>query len=382
MQHRKWICAPLLALMACGSGPAASDTHQGADRPFAVETIARFDEPWAMTFIGKGPYALITEKGGRLILFNSRDRSRQLVSGVPQVAYGGQGGFGDVVMAPDDGKDNKYPLYLSWAEPGPKGTRGAAVRRATLVIGKTAQIRDLQIIWRQSPKVSGTGHFGHRLAFSPDGRYLFISSGERQKLSPAQDMSSNLGKIVRLRQDGTVPPDNPFADRGGVTAQIWSLGHRNGLGLAFDSRGRLWESEMGPSGGDEVNLILPSRNYGWPLASNGSHYSGADIPDHRAGDGFEASKAWWNPSISPSSLAYYDADLFPDWKESLFTGALSGEALIRLKIEGDRLVKADHWAMDARIREVEVGPDGALWLLTDGPDAELLRLTPLGPDRR
>lgn len=234
------------------------------------------------------------------------------------------------------------------------------------------------MIWRQQPKTSGSGHFGHRLAFSSDGQYLFVSSGERQKFDPAQDLGTNLGKIVRLTPDGTPAPGNPWADRGGVTAQLWSHGHRNPLGLAFDAAGNLWSSEMGPRGGDELNLIEPGNNYGWPKASNGSHYDGRDIPDHRAGDGFAAPAVFWNPSISPSSLMIYSGSAFPQWQGDAFIGALSGEALIRIDLDGTTATLADTWGLNARIREVEQAPDGTIWLLEDAPSGRLLRLSPPG----
>ena len=241
-------------------------------------------------------------------------------------------------------------------------------------------LKDVKVIWRQAPKVQGRGHYGHRLALSPDGKYLFIASGERQKFDPAQDMNSNLGKILRIFPDGTVPKDNPFYDATNpVKSQIWSLGHRNPLGLTFDDKGQLWNQEMGPRHGDELNLIKRGANYGYPKVSNGSHYDGRDIPDHAPGDGFEAPKAFWVPAISPGGLMFYNADLFPKWKGSLFIGGLGGEALVRVKVNGENVEKADHWPMGARIREVEQGPDGAVWLLEDGEKGRLLKLTPTKP---
>ncbi len=371
---------------ASPANAAVADVAEGGHResgarPFISTPVASFDEPWAMTFLGKGPYALVTEKKGRLLLIDSRTGAKREVRGVPEVDHGGQGGFGDVVAAPDDDPDdNRFPLYLSWAEAGANDTRGAAVARAELVVdgmeNGPASLTGLRVIWRQEPKVSGRGHFSHRVTIAPDGRHIFISSGERQKFDPAQDMGTNLGKIVRLTLDGGTPPDNPFAQQGGVTAQIWSLGHRNVLGLTFDKTGQLWDDEMGPEGGDEVNLVTRGGNYGWPKASNGSHYGGKDIPDHAPGDGFLSPKAWWNPSVSPAGMAYYDGALFPHWRHSLLVGALSGQALMRLKIEGDQLIKSNFWSMGARIREVEVGPDGTVWLLEDGPEGKLLKLTP------
>lgn len=373
---------------AAASSPAMDGGfRESPRRPFVATPVATFEEPWAMTFIAGGPWALVTERKGKLILIDTQNGSKHEVSGAPPVDYGGQGGFGDVVAAPDpDPTDKIHPIYLSWAEAGTGDTRGAVVARANLTINSMAErigaLSDLRIIWRQTPKVTGRGHFSHRIAIAPDGRHIFISSGERQKFDPAQDMAGNLGKIIRLNLDGSVPADNPFAGADGkadgIAAQVWALGVRNALGLAFDRQGRLWENEMGPQGGDEVNLIERGGNYGYPKVSNGSHYGGRDIPDHAPGDGFIAPKAWWNPSISPGGMAWYDGALFPQWKDSLLLGALSGQALIRLKVEGDRVTKADHWPMKARIREVETGPDGALWLLEDGAGGRLLRLTPGG----
>ena len=363
---------PLLLLLSACSGGAAS----AAERPFQVQEIGQFDEPWAMTFLPNGDL-LVTEKRGRLKLRRADGRVLD-VAGVPEVSYGGQGGLGDVVLHP--GFAQNRLVYLSWIEAGDNGTRGAVVGRAHFNFGESGpSLSDLQLIWRQQPKMDGGGHFSHRIAFGPDGK-LYISSGERQHFDPAQDMSGNLGKVVRLNDDGSVPADNPFAARGGVTAQIWTLGHRNLLGLAFDAGGRLWEVEMGPMGGDEVNLIQRGRNYGWPRASNGSNYDGSDIPDHRAGDGFEPPKVWWNPSISPASIMIYSGAMFPQWRGDAFVGALSGEALIRVHLDGENASKADQWPMNARIREVEQAPDGAIWLLQDGPSGgRLLRLTPRQP---
>lgn len=341
-------------------------------RPFVVEDLGRFDEPWAMAFLPGGDL-LISQRGGELLLRRASGVAVP-VSGTPQVVHEGQGGLGDVIVSPTFATDRT--IYLSWAEAGPDQTAGAAVGRARLRDGADAALDGLTVLWRQQPKVAGRGHYGHRLAVSPDGQYLFVSSGERQAFAPAQDLSGNLGKIVRLDLDGRPAPENPFQGSGGVAAQVWTLGHRNPLGLAFDGEGNLWESEMGPQGGDEINLIVPGRNYGWPTVSNGSHYGGADIPDHRTGDGFEPPRVWWNPSISPSSLMVYTGALFPQWQGDAFVGALSGRALIRVDLNGTDARMADHWGMGQRIREVEQAPDGSLWLLEDGPSGRLLRLTP------
>ena len=236
-------------------------------------------------------------------------------------------------------------------------------------------LENLAIIWRQD-KATGDGHFRHRRAISPDEEYLFVTSGERQKKDPAQDLTTNLGEVLRLNLDGTPAAENPFSDRGGVSAQIWSYGHRNPLGIAFDESGQLWASEMGPKGGDELNLIHEGMNYGWPAASNGSDYSGPDIPDHTASDGFEAPAVWWTPSVSPGSLMIYTGDKFDAWTGDAFLGALSGEALIRVDLEGPTAKYADQWEMGQRIREVEQSTDGSIWLLEDGPGGRLLNLTP------
>ena len=235
----------------------------------------------------------------------------------------------------------------------------------------------MQVIWRQVPKVTGRGHYGHRLLFSPDGS-LFISSGDRQKFDPAQDLDGNLGKIIRLNDDGSVPEGNPFADRGGVAAQIWSLGHRNPLGLDFDAEGQLWNTEMGPEGGDELNRVLPGKNYGYPVVSIGDHYDGRDIPDHDTRPEFEAPQLWWTPVISPGDFMIYQGELFPDWRGDGFAAGLSSKALVRIRFEGDGALEAERYGMGRRIRAVSEGPDGAIWLLQDGPGGKLLRLTPMG----
>jgi glucose/arabinose dehydrogenase len=372
MPRIRFALLPAIALAACS---ASGGGLLAQARPFEVENLAQFAEPWAMTFLPNGDL-LVTEKRGALKLRRADGRILE-VAGVPQVSYGGQGGMGDVVLHP--GFAGNHLVYLSWIEAGEGETRGAVVGRARLNLGEAgASLSDLQVIWRQAPKLEGGGHFSHRIAFGPDGK-LYISSGERQAFDPAQDMSGNLGKVVRLNDDGTVPADNPWSAQGGVTAQLWSAGHRNLLGLAFDGAGNLWEVEMGPQGGDELNLVRRGLNYGWPRVSNGSHYDGRDIPDHGAGDGFEPPKVWWNPSISPSSLIVYSGAMFPEWRGDALIGALSGTALIRVDLNGTNAAKADQWDMGARIREVEQAPDGAVWLLEDqrgGGGGRLLRLTP------
>lgn len=370
---------PTTAATATSPGTAATTQAPAAAAPRAVSTaeVARFDQPWAARFLPGTPWLAVTEKPGRLVLRDLAAGRSITVEGTPQVDDAGQGGLGDIVPAPGyDGSSNRT-IYLTWAQSGDGGTAGAAMGRGTLEItGGSARLVDFQQIWQQSPKVNGSGHYGHRIAFSPDGRYLFLTSGERQKMDPAQDLSTNLGKVLRLNLDGTPAAGNPFADRGGVAAQVWSLGHRNPLGLAFDSGGRLWSSEMGPRGGDEVNLVERGGNYGWPKVSDGTHYDGRDIPDHAPGDGFVAPKVSWNPSISPSSLLIYAGSAVPGWTGDAFIGALSGQALIRVDLSGETATKADQWDLGTRIRDVVQGPDGTLYALEDGSSGRLLRITP------
>jgi glucose/arabinose dehydrogenase len=369
---------PLLLLAACntGGGSDAAAAPQASDsRPFQVRPIATFDEPWAMAFLpGPGPRALITERKGKLKLLWSDSGRVGDVAGAPAVDYGGQGGFGDVVLHPRFAQ-NKW-VYLSWVEAGEGDRRGAVVGRAKfLEDGNRPRLEGLQILYRQSPKLTGRGHYGHRIAFGPDGK-LYISNGERQEFTPAQDMSANLGKVVRLNDDGTIPADNPYASRGGVTAQIWSIGHRNPLGLAFDGSGRLWDIEMGPKGGDELNLVERGRNYGYPIVSNGDHYDGKDIPDHKTRPEFAAPKVWWTPVISPGDMIFYSGTAFPAWRGDILVAGLSSKALIRVDVDGANAREAERWDMGKRIREVEQGPGGSVYLLEDEAGGRLLKLTP------
>ena len=342
------------------------------DHPFAIEPVAEFDQPWAMAFLPDGRL-LVTEKPGRLYVVG-KDGSKAEVGGVPDVDYGGQGGLGDVALHPD--YEQNGLVYLSYVEAGDGRIRGAAVAFATFdASGARPTLGSPQVIWRQVPKLSGKGHYGHRLLFSDDG-YLFISSGERQEFDPAPDMQSNRGKIVRLNDDGSIPDDNPVAQQGGVPAQSWTSGHRNPLGIAFDLEGRLWNTEMGPRGGDELNLVIKGENYGYPEVSNGRHYSFLPIPDHDTRPEFAAPKTWWTPVISPGGLMFYSGDRFADWKGDAFIPGLSSRALVRVEIDGDTAREAERFEMGQRIRAVQQGPDGAIWLLEDGPGGRLLRLTP------
>lgn len=366
------------APQAAAAPPARAGESGGSSTdagPFQATEFARFDEPWAMTFLPDGRL-LVTEKAGHLKLFDPASRRSGEIGGVPRVAYGGQGGLGDVALHPGFA-DNRW-VYFSYAEAGEGGKRGAVVARARLALDADGggRLSAPELIWRQMPKVEGGGHYSHRIAFAPDGK-LFISSGERQKFEPAQDMQSNLGKIVRLEDDGRVPADNPFAAQGGVAAQVWTLGHRNVLGLAFDGQGRLWNNEMGPKGGDEFNLIAKGDNYGYPRVSNGDHYNGRPIPDHDTAPEYHAPAASWTPVISPSSLVFYSGRMFPQWQGRALIGGLSSQSLVVVKIDGERAREETRYHMGNRIREVEQGPDGAIWLLEDKAGARLLKLTPV-----
>ena len=385
---------PALSLLALATAACTGSAGDGVDtanananaaapgaappaRPFRIEPVGEFREPWAMAFLPGTEQALITEKNGRLLLWTRSGEAAAVtaVAGAPEVDYGGQGGLGDVIAHPDFQRNRL--VYLSWAEAGEGDTRGATVGRARLSApGQPPRLEGLQVIWRQTPKVTGRGHYGHRLALRSG--YLFITNGDRQKFEPAQDPAQHLGKIVRLREDGSTPPDNPWTSSGGVTAQLWTMGHRNSLGIAFDSAGRLWQHEMGPEGGDEFNLIERGANYGYPAVSNCSHYGGRDIPDHSTRPEFNAPEITWTPVISPSSLIFYTGGMFPDWRGNALIGGLSGQALVRVVVDGENAREAERWDMGQRIREVEQGPDGAVYLLEDerrGEGGRLLRLT-------
>ncbi|WP_420143766.1 PQQ-dependent sugar dehydrogenase [Sphingobium sp.] len=376
MRHMTLAALPLL-LIACSGDGANSQTTSPDAKPFKTSVIADFDSPWAMTFLPDGR-ALVTEKAGEMILFDPANGTKIPVAGIPKVDSAGQGALMDVVLSPTFAKDKV--VYFSFSEER-DGLKGVALARGKFnqASDGTTKLDGVTVIFRASPYVDGNGHYSGRIAFSPDGKYLFFTNGERQKFDPAQDPKATLGKVLRLNLDGTPAAGNPLSAKGFHPA-IWSYGHRNLLGIAFDKDGRLWEQEMGPKGGDEVNLIKPGLNYGWPKASNGDHYDGRDIPDHKPGDGFEAPKISWNPVISPGGLLYYTGSAFPQWKGSLFIGGLSSQSLVRVKLNGVNAEKADQWDMGARIREVEQGPDGALCLLEDGGKSQgrMLKLTPAG----
>ena len=374
---------PVLALAACSvSGNVSAQAREAqpgiAAEIFTVEEMGRFAEPWAMTFLPNG-IALITEKQGvmRFVDFGSGTPRTGSISGVPEVDHGGQGGLGDVVAHP--GFTENGTIYFSYADAGDGDTPGAVMARARLVMDEagTGRLEDVETIWRQLPRTARRGHYGHRIVFGPEG-YLYIASGDRMEPELVQDMTNNLGTIVRLNDDGSVPADNPFADRGGIAAEIWSHGHRNPLGLAFAPDGRLWGAEHGPAGGDELNLVERGVNYGWPTVSDGDHYDGRPIPDHDTVAGFGKPAIVWTPVIAPGGMIFYTGDMFADWQGDALIAGLSTHALIHVEFDGDDARELARYDFDNRVREVEQGPNGAIWVLEDGEDGRLLRLTPGG----
>ena len=373
----KKLIVAMTGMLALGCVQAQSDN------PFDVEVVADFHEPWALAFLPDGRM-LVTEKKGALFVVDNIGRKFP-VRNVPDVDYGGQGGFGDVALHPDFANNNM--IYLSYAEAGRANTRGAAVARAILNdIDGRANLSDLEVVWRQYPKVVGRGHYGHRIVFDDDG-YLWISSGDRQKFTPAQDMQSNIGKVLRLHDDGSIPDDNPFVnyrdqdpvvDDEGVFGEIWSLGHRNPLGLAFDLDGNPWDMEMGPEGGDELNRVVRGGNYGYPVVSNGDHYDGREIPDHDTDPSFREPAVWWTPVVSPGNMIVYKGDMF-GWRGDALIAGLSSRAIVRVGLDGMEAREIERYDMGARIRGVFEAADGALWVLEDeraDSQGRLLKLTP------
>lgn len=381
----------LAALLLCLPCPTPAAQVQSKSGPVNVESLAKLDNPWGMTFLPDGRL-LITEKPGRLRTFADGKLSNP-IQGVPAVAFKGQGGLLDVEIDPDFASNKLVYLYYSEpAEQQPAGAKdtpeprlgagGARLDDAQLKGGAVArarldgnQLADLKVIWRQTPKTLGRGHYGGRLLFS--GGKLFITSGERQRFEPAQDPATNLGKIVRINPDGSIPSDNPFVNKPPMPPNVYTIGNRNPLGIAINpATNSIWINEMGPKGGDEINVIKPGVNYGWPLVSEGSHYNDAPIPKHATRPEFTPPLRSWNPVISPSGMIFYNGSKFPSWKGSALLGGLSSRALIRLTVDGDKVTDEERLNMGFRVRDVIAAPDGAVLLLSDGNNGELLRLTP------
>jgi len=340
------------------------------------KVVSEFGSPWAMSFIDS-KNLLVTTKAGELWLINTSGE-KSLVSGVPKVFAGGQGGLGDVVTHPNFLQNNL--IYISFINSDNAGkTRYASVIRASLERSDRPHLKNLELIWDQLPARSGKGHFSHRIAFGLDGTQhagkVFITSGDRQEQTPAQDWNMALGKIIRLNDDGTVPTDNPFQDKGNLAKTFWTVGHRNALGLAFAKNGELWAHEMGPRHGDELNLIVAGKNYGWPIVSEGNHYSGLKIPIHETRPEFMVPKLYWVPTVAPSGLIFYQGDEFSEWKGNAFIGGLKSKALVRIGFNNGKPFEAERFSWSKRVREVEMDHDGAIWVLEDGPSGRLIKFT-------
>ncbi|WP_459851336.1 PQQ-dependent sugar dehydrogenase [Dongia sp. agr-C8] len=372
---RRTIFATLAVLLIARPGAAESINAGGRDssetRPFAVDAVAEFDTPWAIAFLPDGRM-LVTEKPGRIFLV-AQGGEKTPISGVPEVAASGQIGLLDIAAAPDFAASNR--IYFTYTEAADGDTR-LVLARATLAMSDgAAQLADVAAIWRQTP-VGGRGHPGGIIAFDPAGQHLFLTVGERQLGKPAQDPQQARGKLLRLNLDGSSPADNPNAAQGGVPGQTWTLGHRNPYGLAFAPDGKLWLHEMGPRGGDELNLIEPGKNYGWPVVSNGDNYDGSKIPRHATRPDFAAPLLYWNPVIAPAGLVFYEGAMFPQWRGSALIGGLGAGVLVRVAFADGQPDEVERWDMGARIRDVAVAPDGAIWLIEDDDPGRLLRLTP------
>jgi len=380
--HRRSL-AILVSLAAAACGGSLDASAQGdapasptpGDTPGVVvaETVASgLEHPWALAFLPDGRL-LVTERPGRLRLVEMSGTVSAPLAGVPAVFAQGQGGLLDVAI--DPGFATNRLVYLSYAEPG-SGGAGTAVARGTL---GAAGLENVTVIYRQRPKVEGGGHYGSRLVFTPDGK-LFVTMGDRMNYRDrAQDLDQGMGKLVRINPDGSVPEDNPLVARAGAQPEIWSYGHRNMQGAALDpATGRLWTIEHGARGGDELNHPEPGKNYGWPVITYGRDYSGARIGRGSAREGMEQPVYYWDPVIAPSGMAFYTGDAIPGWKGSILVGSLSPGGLVRLEMRDGRVVKEERYLGDLRerFRDVQQGPDGFVYVVTDSPNGRVLRIRP------
>ena len=369
------IVAYLLPTAACAQQPPAAQTFDSRHyRIRAVTLTDDLDHPWGLAFLPDGRM-LVTERVGRLRIVSPNGTLSDPIAGVPEVYAEGQGGLLDVALAPDFAQSRM--IYLSFAEPG-DGGGGTSVARARLGESEN-RLENVQVIFRQQPKVGGGAHFGSRLVFARDGT-LFITTGDRQNRPFVQDLSKLQGKVIRIRPDGTIPPDNPFVHRSGARPEIWSYGHRNMQGAALHPEtGQLWTVEHGARGGDELNAPKAGRNYGWPVITYGVDYSGARIGEGQRKEGMEQPVHYWDPSIAPSGLMFYTGDKFPNWKGNAFVGALGFQLVARLELDGER-VRSEERLLEGygqRIRAVVQGPDGYIYLLTDDDDGRIVRLEPI-----
>ena len=356
--------ATLIAVLLSSGAPAAPK----------VETVAEgLEHPWSLAFMPDGAM-LVSERPGRLRIIRDGVLSEP-VQGLPAVAAKGQGGLLDVALDPDFAANRT--IFFSFSEPRPEGGNGTSVARARLS-DDIAALEELKVIFRQQPAIQSDAHFGGRIVLAPDGN-LFVTLGERYIMrDSAQDLSTHLGKTIRITKDGAPAPGNPFTGKTGARPEIWSYGHRNAQGAAIEpSTGLFWTVEHGAQGGDEINRPEAGKNYGWPIITYGKDYDDSKIGEGTAKEGMEQPLHYWDPSIAPSGLAFYQGEMFPEWKGDLLVGALKGQKLVRLDIEGGNVVGEEAMLTDLgeRIRDVRVGPDGAVWLLTDNPQGRVLRLS-------
>jgi aldose sugar dehydrogenase len=374
-----WLTMVLLVTECRAQGQTGPAQRSPQSRPIegmvTAETVASgLEHPWALAFLPDGRI-LVTERPGRVRVVSPTGRVSEPLDGVPKVQTGGQGGLLDVAVDPNF-TENRL-IYLSYAEPG-EGGAGTAVARGRLGEG---QLEDVQVIYRQQPKVEGSGHFGSRLVFAEDGT-LFVTQGDRQAYrEQAQDLGSGLGKLVRINPDGSIPKDNPFVGRSGARPEIYSYGHRSMQAAALHPEtGQLWTVEHGARGGDELNHPEKGKNYGWPVITYGRDYSGAKIGEGTAKQGMEQPVYYWDPVIAPSGAVWYTGDRYPGWKGSLLVGSLQPGALVRLTVEDGKVTKEErHLAeLGDRIRDVQQGPDGLLYVVTDEDEGQLIRVVPKG----
>lgn len=379
--HRIPALFAAIGLAAASSAPAFAldETFATEKVTIRVETVAEgLEHPWGLAFLPDGTM-LVTERPGFLRLVTPEGKVGEAIYGVPEVDARGQGGLLDVALDPDF-EENRL-VYLSYAEKGEGGKNGTAVARGHLTESLSPQLKDVEVIFRQQPKEASTLHFGSRLVFDREG-HLFVALGERSKADlreQAQDLDSHLGKVVRIWPDGTVPEDNPYAGEEDALPEIWSYGHRNQQGAALHPEtGVLWTNEHGPRGGDEVNIPEAGKNYGWPVVSYGVNYSGTPVGTGKTGaPGMVGPVHYWKPSIGPSGMAFYTGTAIPEWTGNLFVGGLAIPQLARLTLDGDKVTNDEPMLTELglRIRDVRQGPDGALYLLTDEEDGQILRLT-------